>query len=174
MSGFFRKDGKPVAQPALEAAQKQEQPQQQQEQPGKSICTAPQPDSSTGPEVRMDAILATAAEVAAGMLYLHARSIVHGDLTGANVLFQECTVSLSTLCRLFHRSARTSRSVETACCHTPVFEDVCDVRISSMRVLPLLAARAGMRKVPREHISAGALNHNLSRCRTLCWASQPR
>ena len=95
ISGFFRKDGKPLAQPALEAARKQRKPQQQR--PDKSICAAPQPDFSTGPEVRMDAILATAAEVAAGMLYLHARSIVHGDLTGANVLLQECPVSLSTL-----------------------------------------------------------------------------
>lgn len=175
MSGFFRKDGKSLAQPALEAARKQKQPQQQR--PDKSICASPQPDSSTGPEVRMDAILATAGEVAAGMLYLHARSIVHGDLTGANVLLQECTVSLSTLCRLFRRSARTSGSVKTVCCHSPVFEDVCDVRISSMRVLPLLAAsaaRAGAREVPRERISAGALNHSLSCCRTLRWASQPR
>ena len=97
MSGFFRKDGKPAAQSNLQAAQKQKQSRRQREQPGESSCTAPQPDSISGPEVRMNAILATAAEVAAGMLYLHARSIVHGDLTGANVLLQECTVSLSTL-----------------------------------------------------------------------------
>ena len=132
MSGFFRKDGKPAAQSALQAAQQQEQPQQQQEQPDKSTCTAQQPDSDSGPEARMDAILAIAAEVSAGMLYLHARSIVHGDLTGANVLFQECKVSLSTLSCVFHRSACTSRAVNWLCCHDLVFEVVCDVRISSM------------------------------------------
>jgi serine/threonine protein kinase len=134
MSGFFRKDGKPAAQSNMQATQKQKRKQsrQQQEQPGKSSCTAPQPDSNSGPEVRMDAILATAAEVAAGMLYLHARSIVHGDLTGANVLLQECTVSLSTLCCLFHRSARISCSGKVICCHNVVYGDVCDVCISSM------------------------------------------
>jgi serine/threonine protein kinase len=31
-------------------------------------------------------VLAVAAEIAAGMSYLHARGIVHGDLTGANIL----------------------------------------------------------------------------------------
>ena len=41
---------------------------------------------------RMDAILSTALEVANGMSYLHARSIVHGDLTGSNILLQECQV----------------------------------------------------------------------------------
>ena len=46
------------------------------------------------PCARMDAVLSTALEVANGMMYLHARSIVHGDLTGANVLLQECAVSL--------------------------------------------------------------------------------
>ena len=40
----------------------------------------------------MDAILGTVLEVAHGMSYLHARSIVHGDLTGSNVLLQECLV----------------------------------------------------------------------------------
>ncbi|KAK9839806.1 hypothetical protein WJX81_003100 [Elliptochloris bilobata] len=37
-------------------------------------------------ELDLAAVLATAAEIAAGMQYLHARGIVHGDLTGANVL----------------------------------------------------------------------------------------
>ena len=32
--------------------------------------------------LRMAAVLATAAEVAAGMAFLHARGVVHGDLTG--------------------------------------------------------------------------------------------
>lgn len=32
--------------------------------------------------VNMAAVLATAAQVAAGMAFLHARAVVHGDLTG--------------------------------------------------------------------------------------------
>lgn len=42
---------------------------------------------------KMDAILRMALEVAEGMAYLHARGIVHGDLTGANVLLQSSSVS---------------------------------------------------------------------------------
>jgi len=37
-------------------------------------------------ELDVEAVLAVAAEIAAGMTYLHARGIVHGDLTGANIL----------------------------------------------------------------------------------------
>ncbi|BDA49774.1 probable mitogen-activated protein kinase kinase kinase 11 at C-terminar half [Coccomyxa sp. Obi] len=37
---------------------------------------------------KMSAILRTCSEVADGMAYLHARGIVHGDLTGSNVLLQ--------------------------------------------------------------------------------------
>jgi hypothetical protein len=45
---------------------------------------------------KMDVILRMAVEVAQGMAYLHARGIVHGDLTGANVLLQSSTVSLQS------------------------------------------------------------------------------
>ena len=55
--------------------------------------TEPKLDTDIGPNARMDAVLSAASEVANGMQYLHARSIVHGDLTGANVLLQECSVS---------------------------------------------------------------------------------
>ncbi|KAK9827953.1 hypothetical protein WJX81_000153 [Elliptochloris bilobata] len=41
--------------------------------------------------VSMAAVLATAAEVAAGMAFLHARAVVHGDLTGGNVLLAACS-----------------------------------------------------------------------------------
>ncbi len=37
---------------------------------------------------RMSSILRACSEVADGMAYLHARGIVHGDLTGSNVLLQ--------------------------------------------------------------------------------------
>ena len=37
-------------------------------------------------ELDVEAVLAVAAEITAGMTYLHARGIVHGDLTGANIL----------------------------------------------------------------------------------------
>ncbi len=43
-------------------------------------------------ELDLPAVLATAAEIAAGMSYLHARGIVHGDLTGANILLASCPV----------------------------------------------------------------------------------
>ncbi len=36
----------------------------------------------------MGAMLRACVEVAEGMAYLHARGIVHGDLTGSNVLLQ--------------------------------------------------------------------------------------
>lgn len=44
---------------------------------------------------KMGAILRTCAEVADGMAYLHARGIVHGDLTGSNVLLQSSEVRAS-------------------------------------------------------------------------------
>ena len=47
---------------------------------------------SPGGAPRMEAILRTALEVAEGMGYLHARGIVHGDLTGANILLQSALV----------------------------------------------------------------------------------
>lgn len=43
-------------------------------------------------DLDLPAVLATAAEIAAGMSYLHARGIVHGDLTGANILLASCPV----------------------------------------------------------------------------------
>ena len=63
------------------------------------------PGSDKQPGARMDALLSTAMEVANGMMYLHARSIVHGDLTGANVLLQECAVGL--LCPALPGASRT-------------------------------------------------------------------
>lgn len=48
----------------------------------------------------MGAMLRTCAEVAEGMAYLHARGIVHGDLTGSNVLLQSKEVR--TCVRLLH------------------------------------------------------------------------
>ena len=39
-----------------------------------------------GPRLpNMDAIYATGAEIAAGMAFLHARGVVHGDLTGGKL-----------------------------------------------------------------------------------------
>ena len=77
ISGFFR------GQPGWEA-----------QAAGSSADPELKPESELRPDARMDAVLSTAMEVANGMMYLHARSIVHGDLTGANVLLQECAVSL--------------------------------------------------------------------------------
>ena len=79
ISGFFRQ-GAPGALPVIE------------ELPDKQLAEEPKAGSGAEPAVRMDAILSTALEVANGMSYLHARSIVHGDLTGSNVLLQECLV----------------------------------------------------------------------------------
>ena len=76
ISGFFRQ-GKPGALPVIE------------EVPDKQLAEEPKPDGGVEAAVRMDAILSTALEVSHGMSYLHARSIVHGDLTGSNVLLQE-------------------------------------------------------------------------------------
>jgi len=45
-------------------------------------------------ELDLPAVLATAAEIAAGMSYLHARGIVHGDLTGANILLASSSVRI--------------------------------------------------------------------------------
>lgn len=63
-----------------------------EELPDKQLAEEPEAGSRAEHAVRMDAILSTALEVANGMSYLHARSIVHGDLTGSNVLLQECLV----------------------------------------------------------------------------------
>ena len=52
---------------------------------------------SPGGAPRMEAILRTALEVAEGMGYLHARGIVHGDLTGANILLQHNQVGPGSL-----------------------------------------------------------------------------
>ena len=46
------------------------------------------PGGSPSGALKMDAVLRAAMEVAEGMAYLHARGIVHGDLTGANILLQ--------------------------------------------------------------------------------------
>ena len=83
ISGFFKQPA-PSALPANE------------EVPGKELPEEPVLGNAE-PAARMDAILGTALEVANGMSYLHARSIVHGDLTGSNVLLQECQV-----CALLH------------------------------------------------------------------------
>ena len=96
ISGFFRKQPAPGApdrgQPAPEAPGRG-QPDPEAPDTGSSNRG---PESKPGSEirltVRMAAVLSTALEVANGMMYLHARSIVHGDLTGANVLLQECAV----------------------------------------------------------------------------------
>ena len=79
ISGFFRGQLGPEAQAAAGCS---------------SADPELKPGSDIQPGARMDAVLSTAMEVANGMMYLHARSIVHGDLTGANVLLQECAVGL--------------------------------------------------------------------------------
>ena len=84
ISGFFKQSA-PSALPVIE------------ESPDKQPAEEPTPGSDAEPPVRMDAILSTALEVANGMSYLHARSIVHGDLTGSNVLLQECLVRIPHL-----------------------------------------------------------------------------
>ena len=83
ISGFFKQST-----PALPVIE---------ESPDKQRAEEPKAGSDAEPPVRMDAILSTAMEVANGMSYLHARSIVHGDLTGSNVLLQECLVRPSRL-----------------------------------------------------------------------------
>ena len=35
-------------------------------------------------------LLTTAAEIASGMAFLHARGVVHGDLSGGNILLTSC------------------------------------------------------------------------------------
>ncbi len=37
-------------------------------------------------QANIEAILATAKEIAAGMAYLHADNVLHGDLTAGNIL----------------------------------------------------------------------------------------
>lgn len=53
---------------------------------------------------KMSSILRACSEVADGMAYLHARGIVHGDLTGSNVLLQSnevrCCLSWQPICAL--------------------------------------------------------------------------
>ena len=49
------------------------------------------------PQVDLAAILATAREIAAGMAYLHADNILHGDLTAGNILL----ISSPKDCRQF-------------------------------------------------------------------------
>ncbi|KAK9834139.1 hypothetical protein WJX81_001741 [Elliptochloris bilobata] len=43
--------------------------------------------------VNWGALLTTAAEIASGMAFLHARSLVHGDLSGGNILLTSCTAN---------------------------------------------------------------------------------
>ena len=51
---------------------------------------------------KMTAILRACSEVADGMAYLHARGVVHGDLTGSNVLLQSnevrCCLAAFMIC----------------------------------------------------------------------------
>jgi len=101
ISGFFKQKESGVA-TGIEDFTNKCQPKEPSSEPeGASSApsveaqepTEPKLDTEIGPVVHMDAILSAATEVANGMQYLHARSIVHGDLTGANVLLQECSVS---------------------------------------------------------------------------------
>jgi hypothetical protein len=65
---------------------------------------------------RMDAILRTALEVAEGMAYLQARSIVHGDLTGANILLQSKPVRVATYPAVLQALACGSPIMRVPCC----------------------------------------------------------
>ncbi len=98
ISGFFKQKESGVATEIEDFTNKCQPKEPSSEPEGASSAPSfearePKLDTGIGPVVRMDAILSAATEVANGMQYLHARSIVHGDLTGANVLLQECLVS---------------------------------------------------------------------------------
>ena len=40
----------------------------------------------TNPRVNMEAVMATAGQIASGMAFLHSRGVIHGDLSATNVM----------------------------------------------------------------------------------------
>lgn len=90
--------------------------------------------STTSNEQFLNRVLNTAADIASALHYLHSNCIVHGDLSGNNILFNTCTIDRRGFksfvsdfgCSKFLQTKETLQKVGTIT-HSPperIFDDI--------------------------------------------------